>query len=84
MNSYQQIKNSLKILADMSIDSEFRVEQIQKIALAIIDIERNFPGVKHDLYNNFSSVDKNLIQFCITAYKEETLKSIETLNNVKF
>lgn len=84
MNSYQQIKSSLKILANPSLNSETRIEQIQKITFAVIDIERNFHGIKHDLYNNFSMMDKNLIQFCINTYKEETLKAIETLNKVKF
>lgn len=82
-NPFAKLRQSLEIMANDDSTSTSRYDQVQSIVDLILHIERNYPGIKTDLYTKLTPLEKKLINLAVEIYKTETTSALKIINKME-
>jgi len=79
---FAKLRQSLEIMANDDSTPTARYDQVQPIVDLILEIERNYPGIKTDLYTKLTPLEKKLINLAVEIYKTETTSALKILDKM--
>lgn len=82
-NPFAKLRQSLEIMTNGDSSPTARYDQIQPIVDLIFEIERNYPGIKTDLYAKLTPLEKKLIHLAVEIHKTETIGALKILDKME-